>query len=258
MALEQRREQGEAVERRERLLRPVEVDQDLREMGREAPRLELRVRPPQQRHRLLEAPEPLQQARRSADAGPEQRALAQRGRDAGERLLEPVLLLEHGRALHGDPRTLGTERLGLAEAALGRLEVAKPGGDGRLEREPVGAHLERRAGRQLALAHEAPRRVGAAQRQHGARPVVVGLRVGRVQAVGAQVQREAEAWRAQCHREAAGQDALRRGGPGLEGPTHLRRGPRAQVAPGFHVGPDRIDGHVLRGPPPARPDAGRL
>jgi len=46
--------------------------------------------------------------------------------------------------LDGDPRPVGAERLGLGEAPLGRLEVAKARGYRRVESQPVGAHLEGR------------------------------------------------------------------------------------------------------------------
>jgi hypothetical protein len=237
---------------------PLEVDQDLREVRGEAARLELRVGAAQERDRLLEAAEPLEQARRRADPGPEERARAERLRDALERLLEPVLLLEHRRVLDRDPRAVGAERRGLAQPLLGGLEVAKASGDRGGEREPVGAHLDRSGARQLALAHEAPRREGAAERQHRARAVVVRLGVGWRRAVGAQVEREAEPRRSERHRETPGEDALRRLCPGRERAPRLRGRPRLQVAPGLHVDPDRCDRWVLRGPPPAASAGWRL
>ena len=48
---------------------------------------------------------------------------------AGERILEPVLLLEHRRVLDGDPGPVGAERRGLGQPLLGGLEIAKAGGD---------------------------------------------------------------------------------------------------------------------------------
>jgi hypothetical protein len=224
----------------------------------EAARLELLVGAAQQGDRLLEAAQPLEQPRRRADPGPEERARAQRLGDAVERLLEPVLLLEHGRVLDRDPRAVGAERRGLAEPLLGGLEVAEAGGDRGGEREPVGAHLDGRGARQLAAAHEAPRRERAAQRQHRARAVVVRLGVVGRGTVRAQVEREAEPRRSERHREPPGEDALRRGRPGRERPPRLRGRPRLQVTPRLHVDPDRSDRWVLRGPPPAASAGWRL
>jgi hypothetical protein len=201
------------------------------ELGHHQPALDVRRGFRQQVEGLAVAAEPQQRVGGGLHAGAEPRLQLQRPAGAGQRVVQAVGEFVGAGPLDARPRAVRGDRLGPVQPPLGPVEVAQPGGDEPLQRQPVGVQLGRGIGPVGVGPHEPPRRERAEPLEPVAGVVVDRLGVGRGGAEGEQVEAAAEVRGAELDGEPAADQPGRGAGPGADRAEPGREVVRLAVPP---------------------------